>query len=329
MKGSGIAYWPNMSDVAAAEQTYLDLDGAWGSDPIPGLRRLDATSWGAPLRYCAPSRLAESFWRHVEPQLGKFVLYGSGDYHYLAGFFTREAIKRAKSLAIVSFDNHPDWDVRPPRWSCGGWLSRTLKDQRIGAASVWGCGNFELRWPSRVFADKKALESGRLSIHAWAERQPPAIQDRFKCMDAGGWKKRFEHFAELMSGQDVYVTVDIDCLRKEEAVTNWENGLFTAADVAWAIDRLKRSARGIAGGDVCGAHSPARYARVRQRLAGTWDHPRIARPDASEALARNLAALRQIWPVLTSTPRLAASRNGSSPEPAIGTVAQVRGRLPV
>ena len=42
------------------------------------------------------------------------------------------------------------------------------------------------------------------------------------------WRERFQRFAGELAGAAVYVTVDLDCLRAEEAVTNWESGLFTA-----------------------------------------------------------------------------------------------------
>jgi len=51
---------------------------------------------------------------------------------------------------------------------------------------------------------------------------------------------------------------------------------------------------------LCGAHSPAHYARWRQRLLAQWDHPRIETPSPTEAAVRNARALGVIWPVLTA-----------------------------
>ena len=63
------------------------------------------------------------------------------------------------------------------------------------------------------------------------------------------------------------MTVDMDCLREEDAATDWEPGLFSAEEVAWAIGRLRQHATMIFG-DVCGATSPPTYARAFQRFAG-------------------------------------------------------------
>ena len=203
-------------------------------------------------------------------------------------------------FTLVSFDNHPDWDIRPPYWSCGGWAARTLKTGRVNRVSVWGCGNFELQWPSRLFADWRAMKAGTFEIHAWAERQPPAVQKRFNCMTRDNWRERFSQFARSLAGQPVYVTIDMDCLRREEAITNWENGLFTADDVAWAVGLLRQHAN-LVGGDLCGACSVPEYERFGQRFAGKWDHPKLPLPDLAEAAKINLMSLQTIWPALVGS----------------------------
>jgi arginase family enzyme len=281
---------------------HLNLDDAWtdaGQDELPlsSLRGLDLRNWAAKLRYHGTRAEVESFYREVEKELTPFVLYGSGDYHYLAGVLLRRV---SQPVTVISCDNHPDWDIRPPHWACGGWVNRALEMPNVRRVAVWGCGNFELAFPSRLFANQKALRAGRLEIHAWAERQQPSVQRRFNCMTRENWRDRFDQFARLLAGQQVYVTVDLDCLRKEEAVTNWENGLFTADDIAWALREL-RSRADVVAGDLCGAYSPPTYARWFQRFAGNWDHPKLPPIDLAEARRINLQALKTIWPALTAS----------------------------
>jgi len=283
---------------------HLNLDGAWEDGEFRPTER-DLRPWGPRLRYCAPIGEVESFDLELGDDLPPYVLYGSGDFHYLAALWIRRAARRVweqerknpPEQTVVSFDNHPDWDIRPPRWACGGWICRALEIPNLNA-SVWGCGNFELAWPSRLFANRAALADGRLTVHAWAERQKPAVGRRFDCMTRANWRERFERFAMGLAGRDVYITVDLDCLRSEEAVTNWENGLFEADDVAWAIGRLRNVVR-VIGGDLCGAWSRPVYARWRQRFAGNWDHPKLPEPQESHARSINAVALAKIWPALT------------------------------
>lgn len=250
--------------------------------------------WGPKLRYLAPSGVVEAFARRVVSELADFILYGSGDYHYLTVLWQRRLREPA---TVVSFDNHPDWDIRPPRWGCGGWVNRALELPQVQRVAVWGCGNFELAWPSRLFANTRALRSQRLEVHAWAERQSAATQRHFGCMTRGTWRARFTRFAESLAGGAAYVTIDLDGLVAEEAVTNWEHGLFTTDDLVWALGELRRVAR-VVGGDVCGAFSPTQYDRWTQRFAGNWDHPKLPSIDQAAARRTNHAALARLWPAL-------------------------------
>ncbi|MDB5295716.1 MAG: hypothetical protein JWO31_1699, partial [Phycisphaerales bacterium] len=273
---------------------YLDLDAAWG-DAVPGMDLTDARAWGPRLRCFAPAAEAEAFYREVAVGLPPFVLSGSGDFHHLTALLLRNLGRPgrggdgdggpaiARPVAVVSFDNHPDWDVRPPRWACGGWVNRALELSHVRSVAVWGCGNFELRRPHTLFANRRASRDGRLAVYAWAERQPPAVRRRFDCMSGDDWRGRFDRFAASLDGGDVYVTVDLDALSAAEAVTNWEPGLFAAADVAWAVGRLRAAGCRVVGGDVCGAWSPPAYARRRQRFAAEWDRPPVTVPDPAAA----------------------------------------------
>lgn len=272
---------------------HLNLDSAWPSLTLP-MRSSDLTDWGPRLRYVAPPAVVEAFYRQVEPDLADFILYGSGDFHYLTALWLR---RLREPVTVVSFDNHPDWDIRPPRWGCGGWVNRALELPAIQRVAVWGCGNFELAWPARLFANARALRSGRIEIHAWAERQAPATQRRFRCMTRANWRERFVQFARSLAGGNVYVTLDLDCLAADAFVTNWESGLFTVDDLVWALGELRRSAR-IVAGDLCGAYSPPVYARWTQRFAGNWDHPKLPPVDRSTAHRTNNAALAKLWPAL-------------------------------
>ena len=248
--------------------------------------------WGAKLRFTAPSALMEEFYREVSPELQNFILSGSGDFHHLSALWLR---RFPRPLTLVSFDNHPDWDRRPPRWSCGGWINRALELEHVQRAAVWGCGNFELKWPNRIFGNRAAVRSGRLQLFAWEERYGAGD---WSAIRRENWKKQFETFAGGLREEDVYVTVDLDCLASGDSVTQWEQGLFTAGDAAWALKTLRSSAR-IVGGDLCGAWSPPVHARRTQAFVSGFDHPKIPGITLAKAQEVNVRAFRTIWPALT------------------------------
>ena len=271
----------------------VNLDDAWFDRPA-GVPVLDARQWGPQLRFSAPSRLIEKFYREYESRVAPFVLYGSGDFHHLSALWIRRV---AQPIVVVSFDNHPDWDIRPPKWGCGGWVNRALELPNVQRVSVWGCGNFECWWPRQIFGNRRAEREGKLDVHPWADERPVKDRQRRGAILRRNWRERFETFAGDLRGSDVYVTIDLDCLRAEEAVTNWESGRFTIVDLAWALGKLRESAR-IVGGDICGAYSPPQYARFKQRLVAGFDHPKLHLPSAEQIRRINSATLEKLWPAL-------------------------------
>ena len=111
---------------------HIDLDGAWPREALAGAY-LDAREWGPRLRYSARASEIEAFAEEMLGRLKAFTLFGSGDFHHLTALWLRRV---EKEVTVISFDNHPDWDVRPPRWGCGAWLNRALayrsEERRVG-----------------------------------------------------------------------------------------------------------------------------------------------------------------------------------------------------
>ena len=279
-----------------AHAIHLNLDNAWPAGALP-IETLDATSWGPRLRFSAPARLIEEFYREYSPRVAPFLVYGSGDFHHLTALWIR---RLTEPFVLVSFDNHPDWDVRPPRWGCGGWVNRALEVSCVQKISVWGCGNFECWWPRSLFGNRRAERSGELDVHPWADERSPAQQNRRGAILRSNWRAKFTQFVQALGGSRVYVTIDLDCLRSEEAVTNWESGRFSVDDVAWALEQLRASKAGIVAGDICGAFSPPAYARAKQRFAAGMDHPKLPPTDLRAAQEINLRAFESLWPLLTA-----------------------------
>jgi hypothetical protein len=255
---------------------------------------LNAREWGAQLRFSAPSRVVEKFCGEFAPQISPFLLYGSGDFHYLTALWIRRI---AQPVVVISFDNHPDWDIRPPKWGCGGWVSRALELPHVERVSVWGCGNFECWWPHNIFGSHRAERAGKLEVHPWADDRPMKDRQRRGAILRENWREHFERFLSDLRGANVYVTIDLDCLRAEEAVTNWESGRFAIVDLVWALQKLRDACR-VVGGDICGAFSEPIYARWKQRFASEFDHPKLEGRSAPETRKINFAVLEKLWPVL-------------------------------
>jgi hypothetical protein len=274
---------------------HIDLDGAWPADATAPESYFDCRAWGRRLRYSATARNMDEFYEFSRGRSTPFTLFGSGDYHHLTALWIRRI---EEPFTLVSFDNHPDWDIRPPLWGCGTWINRALEVPTVRDVAIWGCGNFELDWPGHLFVSRRALRARRLNVWPWTERLGASGRRRWPGMSRENWRAQFEEFAHGLAGKNVYVTVDLDCLDESESVTNWEHGLFKASDIEWALGRIAAMAE-VVGGDLCGAYSKPGYARLSQRLAAGFDRPRRDPVHDGEAAVRNDRALRIIWSALT------------------------------
>ncbi len=286
----GVRVSPIKSD--SAHVLHLDLDGAW---QIPGVERRDARSWGPRLRFSAPSREIELFYRTVAGDLPPFLVYGSGDFHHLTALWLR---RLTIPVTVISFDNHPDCDIRPPKWCCGSWVNRALELARVRKVSIWGCGNFECWCPGQLFGNRRAERAGKLEVHPWADDRSETERQRRGAILESNWQEKLQSLAAELAGGSLYVTIDLDCLKQAEAVTNWESGRFSVRDLVWALELLKERCRIIAG-DICGAWSPSLYARWKQRFASEMDHPKIQLPELDEIQRRNHTTLCKLLPILT------------------------------
>jgi arginase family enzyme len=276
---------------------FFQTDDAWDALPEERLRdfyRLDVRDEARGLRFITSARKIDAFAERHGPNFRPFTLFGSGDFHHLSAVWTRQF---TEPFTILSFDNHPDWVITPPRWSCGAWVNRALENPLVEDVAVWGCGNFECNFPGRLLGNRRAAQVGRLEVFPWAQpnQKYPAWLYPIR---PETWRESFASWMDGEAGKKFYVTIDLDCLVSGEISTNWEPGLFNYNDIVWALERVRAQAD-IIGGDLCGAWSAPVYATSFQRLAGWFDHPRMSVPESDARKAHEAMTFGQLWPALT------------------------------
>ena len=272
---------------------HFDLDSAWSRNVL-GIPTHDLGAWGPKLRYCSTCKLMNEFYLQTRSIQADFILFGSGDFHHLTSLFIRRI---ETPFIVVSFDNHPDWDIRHPKRACGSWINCALALPHVSSISVWGCGNFECWPPHERYGNQRAVQNGQLSVHPWAHNRSIADRCRNGAIQPHTWREEFKRFCESIQNSNVYVTIDLDCLTSGMMWTNWENGFFTPTDIIWALNKL-RECTNIIAGDVCGAYSTPLYANRRQRLLSESDHPTLELPASQLISEINYKALASIWPIL-------------------------------
>jgi hypothetical protein len=119
----------------------------------------------------------------------RFLLYGSGDFHHLTALRLRSV---AEPMVLVSFDNHPDWDVRPPKWACGGWVKPRMELPNVRLCECLGLRQLRMLVAapdlSAIVAPERA---GILEVHPWADDRPLKDRQRNGAILRDSWREPF------------------------------------------------------------------------------------------------------------------------------------------
>jgi len=216
------------------------------------------------------------------------TLYGSGDFHHISkvllSFFN-------KPLGLIVFDNHPDWHGVSPCISCGSWIAETSKMENIKKILLLGPSSNDLSARGLATAYLKSVENGKLEIFPY-EKKPSQAYFRYfndtNCFTVKRgifgstlcWatlKEKSASFIKEVLGRmpvnDVYVSIDKDCLSKAYALTNWEEGEISIDWLSFALSIIKEE-KNIIGMDVTGEYSPIVIKNPIKNFLSFLDHPK-------------------------------------------------------
>ena len=273
----------------------LDLDGAVNGQPfLAGLieageaERVDARDLEQRLRIVASRRAFRALGERLgegavggEPEV---LFFGSGDFHHLTALFVA---LHPEPLAIVHFDNHPDW-VRYPTINCGSWVNMALKSPHVAKVVTIGPCSDDLRYPEWKLANLPAIRAGRLVVYPWRSVPTPlwgapvtapgtSTTDgllTWRNLAAESWDDFLDELAASLPDTALWITIDKDVLVQDDAITNWDQGEMTLGHILAALRRLAASFR-IAGIDVCGDYSTPRLKDPLRAFLSWSDHPAL------------------------------------------------------
>ena len=287
----------------------IDLDGSLPDQPAIRDRLLDESAvlanfraHGPALRVIATRRGMGKFVAGLDEVFGQpsgepeMYLYGSGDFHHA----TAALISRVREpVTVIHFDNHPDWCRFPANYNCGAWVNRALEMAHVARVITLGPCSGDMIKPEWQSANLPALSAGRLEVYPW-RAAPSKVWWRYpdtacgRCVDGHihwrtleqePWGTFIDQLIARLPQTALWITIDKDVLRPEEATTNWDQGQMRVDHVIDAVERLS-AARRIAGIDICGEHSQPVFANVVQATIARMDNPPGAAP-STDALAIN------------------------------------------
>jgi hypothetical protein len=294
----------------------LHLDDALGPQTALGARvmgdggvALDCRELGPALRLWSRPAALERLRQRLGEGLGacegrRLVFAGSGDFHHVTPLLLRRACEAAGEppVTVIHFDNHPDWVKFDNGMHCGSWVARAARLPGVAKVITVGVCSPDIDRPRSKGADLSLVVDDKVELYPYlAPHGAPSLDlcgREWPSIESMGEAA----FAEFLPGriptEAVYVTIDKDVLRPEDASTNWDQGRTSEAFLAQLIGRVL-AGHELIGADVVGDWSPARYgggmlAAVLKQGEALLDQPWRS-PPAGAARALNEAVNLRLY----------------------------------
>lgn len=184
--------------------------------------------------YCEDAAVEE-----IKKRLQDFPAEGihfldSGNYHYLT---LQWLDKIDTKFNLLHFDNHPD--LQQPSFgqitSCGGWVQEALeRNQYLNQVYMYGVEHQLL----------EELEPLSKCVHTGTFPQDAQLADMQLADDAT---------ESILPDRPlpIYISIDKDVLREEDAVTDWSQGTMTLEELLEMVRKLMENYQ-VIGIDICG-----------------------------------------------------------------------------
>lgn len=153
----------------------------------------------------------------------------SGDYHYLTEYWVS---RLQEPFSLIVLDHHPD--MQRPQWegmvSCGGWVTDVLENNHYVKNIIIVGASDKLIHEVPTHLREKVIFYSQAEIdhhQAWPSKAGKLIHE------------------------PVYISIDKDVLRKQDAVTDWTNGDMTLLQLQ-AVLRIIYAHEEVIGVDITG-----------------------------------------------------------------------------
>jgi hypothetical protein len=272
----------------------LDLDGAFEDQALlaeealaAGGRQVTARDLGPALRLWSRPPALEALrerLRAAAPASPSLVFTGSGDFHHVSPLLIERAIEASWSerVTVLHFDNHPDWVRFENGLHCGSWVGRAARLPGVDKVVTVGVCSRDIAHPTAKGAHLDLADDGRLELYAYRAPDGGATvrvgSAEWPTVESLGEEAFIDFLASRVETDAVYVTIDKDVLRPEDAATNWDQGRTSLRFLEAMLDRVLAERR-LIGADI----------------VGDWSRPRYGGGVAASLLKQGEALLDQPW----------------------------------
>jgi len=210
--------------------------------------------------------------RHGESWL---TFLGSGDFHHLTLLLLETLPKEIHPITLVLIDNHPDWFAPWPRYHCGNWVSGALRLPWVRSVLMIGQNSPDLNTRNFFGIPFQELCEGKIQLYPYEKKRIRAlfrwpsvvlgaanavrrfygVDLYFDTISDQGLERLFDQLAEQLRGQNIYISIDKDCLGRQAAITDWEQGKLSLKELLQGIGKLRQIGN-VIGADICGERAP-------------------------------------------------------------------------
>jgi arginase family enzyme len=214
---------------------------------------------------------------------------GSGDFHHITSLILDEI---NDDISIISFDDHPDWDILPPKICCGSWVSRVLEKTNVKKVVIMGASSGDISPKPFRMGNYESFKDDRLEMYPYQhgptnvlfKKIPKNVSIDVKSgifhdeiqwqeLDKKNIPEFFLHILRRLPTKKVYVTIDKDCLKARDSLTNWAQGHMDIEELLSMLKLIKENAD-IIGLDITGDYSPAKTKGLIRTIITAINHPR-------------------------------------------------------
>ena len=251
---------------------------------------IDLTDLGPRCRLYSNEKTAKEVSARIDPGSGNSITFlGSGDFHHITSLLLD---KLSGEISVISFDDHPDWDILPPKIGCGSWVTRVLSKDNVKKVILVGASSDAISPTLFRMGNYDSLKDDRLEIYPYQHKPtkvffkkiPKNISADVKrglFFDEIHWQELkskniaefFLHILRRLPTKKVYVTIDKDCLRAPYSLTNWAEGHLELEELLLMLKFIKENTE-VVGLDIAGDYSPVKTEGYIRTAITAINHPR-------------------------------------------------------
>ncbi|MDP3791681.1 MAG: hypothetical protein Q8R38_06530 [Candidatus Omnitrophota bacterium] len=251
---------------------------------------VDLTKFGPAARLYSDEKTFNQIRASIDPAAKHSVTFlGSGDFHHVASLLIDQF---SEDISVISFDRHPDWDMMPPRISCGAWVTKIAEKENVKKIILLGASSGDISPNVIQTGSYDLLKDDRVEIYPYQHKPTKVflknIPKNISITVKNGlffneiyWQELkdkniaefFLHILRRLPTKKVYVTIDKDCLYDRYSLTNWEEGALDLGDLLLMLNFIKENCQ-IAGLDITGDYSLVKAEGFIRTAINDIGHPR-------------------------------------------------------